>query len=433
MQSVIMPKLGLTMEEGTIIRWLVEEGDEVNKGDVLFEAETDKSVNEVEAPVSGKLGKILFHDGNTVDVLAVIGYILEPNEEPPDQWPEESGLPADTIIKEDSDEIKKQAVATPVAERMARELGVELDKIEGSGAGGKIKKDDVLQAGESSSTKTTTTTKRILASPRAKRLAIQKNISLNQVRGSGPKGRITEQDVIDFINSKEKPQLSRLQQITAKRMVESFTKAPHFYLKIEVDASELVDWHKKISPTLERKYQIHTTISDLLIFLVARTLKNHPRVNSHWIQDDIQINERVNLGFAVALEDGLTVPVIKDAHHKTVLDIARERTILVEKATNGKLTFDDLEGGTFTLSNLGMLGIDEFIAIINPPESAILAVGQIKQRSVVLEGHTVVKPIVYLTLSIDHRVLDGAVSAKFLGDLKDAIEAPEEYFIFQTH
>jgi pyruvate dehydrogenase E2 component (dihydrolipoamide acetyltransferase) len=366
-------------------------------------------------------------------VLAVIGYILEPNEEPPDQWPEESSLPADAIIKVDSDEIKKQAVATPVAERMVRELGVELDKIEGSGAGGKITKEDVLQAGESSSTKTTTTTKRILASPRAKRLAIQKNISLNQVRGSGPKGRITEQDVIDFINSKEKPQLSRLQQITAKRMVESFTKAPHFYLKIEVDANELVDWHKKISPTLERKYQIHTTISDLLIFLVARTLKNHPRVNSHWIQDDIQINERVNLGLAVALEDGLTVPVIKDAHQKTVLEIARERTKLVEKAENGRLTFNDLEGGTFTITNLGMYGIDEFIAIINPPESAILAVGQIKERSVAVEGHTVVKPIVYLTLSIDHRVLDGSVSAKFLGDLKDAIEAPEEYFIFQTH
>ncbi len=293
MRSVIMPKLGLTMEEGTIIRWLVEEGDEVKKGDVLFEAETDKSVNEVEAPVSGKLGKILFHDGATVDVLTVIGYILELNEAPPDQWPEKSVPPADAVKKEALVETRNQVVATPVAERMARELGVGLDQVVGTGGGGKITREDVLRTRESLSTKTITQAKRILVSPHAKRLAAEKSISLGDVRGSGQRGRITEKDVIDYANSKEGTRLNRLQQITAKRMVESFTKVPHFYLKIEVDASELVAWHKKISPTLERKHQIHSTISDLLIFLTARTLKNHPRVNAYWTQDGFQTNTAV--------------------------------------------------------------------------------------------------------------------------------------------
>jgi len=433
MQSVIMPKLGLTMEEGTIIQWMVEEGDDIKKGDILFEAETDKSVNEIEAPASGKLGKIVFHDGATIDVLTVVGYILEPNEESPEEWPEEIISSAESTEKDRLGAVKNLAPATPVAERMAHELGVDLELVKGTGGGGKITKENILRAKESVSTKSTTKSDRVLASPRAKKLAAKEGISLNQLQGSGTKGRITEQDVIDYVNSRESIALSHIQQVTAKRMVESFSNAPHFYLKIEVDATELNDWHRKISPTLERNHQIRTTITDFLILLVSRTLTNHPRFNAYCIDGKVQTNESINLGLAVAVEDGLIVPVIKNADQKTVLEIARDRSTLVEKAVNGNLDYTDLEGGTFTLTNLGMLGIDEFTAIINPPESAILAVGQIKERSVVTKGEIVIKPIVNLTLSIDHRVLDGAVSANFLGDLKDAIESPDEYFIFHTN
>ena len=199
MQSVIMPKLGLTMEEGTIIQWMVEEGDDIKKGDILFEAETDKSVNEIEAPASGKLGKIVFHDGATIDVLTVVGYILEPNEESPEEWHEEIISSAESTEKDRLGAVKNLAPATPVAERMAHDLGVDIELVKGTGGGGKIAKEDVLRTKEFFSAKTTTKKERIFASPRAKRLAAEKGISLSQVQGSGTRGRITEQDVIDFI------------------------------------------------------------------------------------------------------------------------------------------------------------------------------------------------------------------------------------------
>jgi len=430
MKPVIMPKLGLTMEEGTILLWKKNEDEIVKKGEVLLEVETDKSVNEVEANVEGRLGKIVYTEGETVDVLTVIGYILESEDKEPENWDEHlkslsSGEHETTILRPVPAE---NLNASPVAKRMAADLGLELYLVNGTGKGGKITKEDVLRVNESLSKITASKPQNILASPRAKKLASEKGISLELINGSGPKGRITETDVINHINLQETNKPSRLKQITAQRMVQSFTSTPHFYLKIEVDASKLASLRTKLSYRFNINNDVHITFTDLLIVLVAQSIKRHPIVNAFWVQESIQMNHNINLGLAVAVKEGLIVPVIKKADKKTIIEIANERAVLIEKAINLKLSIDDLEGGTFTISNLGMFGIDEFSAILNPPQSAILAVGQIKDRVLADKGEMIIRPTVFLTLTIDHRILDGFLGSQFLSDLKDAIENPVSYF-----
>jgi len=430
MKPVIMPKLGLTMEEGTILLWKKNEDEIVKKGEVLLEVETDKSVNEVEANVEGRLGKIVYTEGETVDVLTVIGYILESEDKEPENWDEHlkslsSGEHETTILRPVPAE---NLNASPVAKRMAADLGLELYLVNGTGKGGKITKEDVLRVNESLSKITASKPQNILASPRAKKLASEKGISLELINGSGPKGRITETDVINHINLQETNKPSRLKQITAQRMVQSFTSTPHFYLKIEVDASKLASLRTKLSYRFNINNDVHITFTDLLIVLVAQSIKRHPIVNAFWVQESIQMNHNINLGLAVAVKEGLIVPVIKKADKKTIIEIANERAVLIDKAINLKLNIDDLEGGTFTISNLGMFGIDEFSAILNPPQSAILAVGQIKDRVLADKGEMIIRPTVFLTLTIDHRILDGFLGSQFLSDLKDAIENPVSYF-----
>ncbi len=430
MKPIIMPKLGLTMEEGTILLWKKNEDEIVKKGEVLLEVETDKSVNEVEANVDGRLGKIVYTEGETVDVLTVIGYILESEDKEPENWDEHlkslsSSKHETTILRPVPAE---NLNASPVAKKMAADLGLELYLVNGTGKGGKITKEDVLRVNESLSTKTASKPQNILASPRAKKLASEKGISLELINGSGPKGRITETDVIYHINLQETIKPSRLKQITAQRMVQSFTSTPHFYLKIEADASKLASLRTKLSSRFDINNDVHITFTDLLIVLVAQSIKRHPIVNAFWVQESIQMNHNINLGLAVAVKEGLIVPVIKKADKKTIIEIANERAVLIDKATNLKLSIDDLEGGTFTISNLGMFGIDEFSAILNPPQSAILAVGQIKDRVLADKGEMIIRPTVFLTLTIDHRILDGFLGSQFLSDLKDAIENPESYF-----
>lgn len=426
MQPVIMPKLGLTMEEGTIIRWMKNEGDTIEKGEILIEVETDKAVNEVESTDSGTLGKIYFDDGKTVEVLTVIGYILDPGEEAPDEWPEPM-IPREE--KEPKKTVEAQPVpvqATPIAKKLAAERGVDLDNVSGTGKNGTITKEDVLRYAEREQVTEVHPAHKIIASPRAKKFAREKGIPLEGIQGTGPGGRITEQDVISFIETQELITPSRIQQITAKRLTESFTTVPHFYLRIEVDASELVQWRERLLPTIENAIGVRLTYTDMLVQLVARTLEKHPKLNASWEGGFIRLIEEINLGIAAATDEGLVVPVIKDTNRKGLAQIAEERKRLAEKAQSGKLGLSDLEGGTFTLTNLGMFGIDDFDAIINPPQSAVLAVGRIAERPYVESSKVVVKPTIRLSLSMDHRVLDGAVAARFLDDLRGWIETPEE-------
>jgi pyruvate dehydrogenase E2 component (dihydrolipoamide acetyltransferase) len=421
MREVIMPKLGLTMEEGTIIRWLKAEGEKVEKGKPLFEVQTDKVVMEVEAPASGTLGKILTPEGETVPVVQVIAYILEPGEEAPEKWPIPVAIAEAALAKVVS---SAKVLATPAARRLARDEGINLTQIRGSGEGGMITREDLLHFLEEKPAPKVV--ERVKATPRARRLAQEKGVDLSQVRGTGPEGRITEKDLLDFLAAQELLTPGPIQRLTAQRMSESFTSAPHFYLTIEAKATKLVELRDRLRPIIEEKAGVRLTFTDILIVLVAKALRDHPLANASWEEGSIRIWKEMNIGLATAVEEGLIVPVIKRADEKALAQIARERKELADKAAEGRLSLEELEGGTFTLTNLGMFGVDEFGAIINPPQSAILAVGRIGERPVVEEGLVVARPTIRLTLSVDHRVLDGAEGARFLSDLKRLIEEPEE-------
>lgn len=428
MQPLIIPKLGLTMDEGTVVRWHKKEGDTVEKGDILFEVETDKAINEVESPSSGTFGKALIKEGETAAVLQVIGYLLEPGESPPEAWPEPEA-PAETLEKpETAQATKVKTRATPVALRLARERGMNLTQIEGTGKYGTITKEDILHFQEKLREEEKRPRRTFVASPRAKRLAKEKGISLEGIKGTGPRGRIREDDVISIMRAKKLVSPSRIQTITAERLTRSFTTVPHFYLHIELDASELVAWREELLPAVEESVGVHLTYTDMLVLSVAKALENHPHLNASWVEGNIHMMEAINLGIATAIDEGLVVPVIKNTNQKDLAEIAQERKRLAEKAQERKLGVADLEGGTFTLTNLGMFGVDDFDAIINPPQSAILAVGRIAERPFAERGIVVVKPTLRFSLSIDHRVLDGAVAARFLDDLKRLVESPQELF-----
>lgn len=427
MIEVIMPKLGLTMEEGTLVRWLKAEGEKVEKDEPLFQVETDKVSMEVEAPASGTLGKILVPEGETVPVVQVIGYILEPGEEVPEEWPAAEHVRGVTMPISAVTPAKR--VATPAARRLARDKGLDLGQIEGTGEAGVITSEDVLRFEEKPMREVVTVRPgRIKASPRARRLAEEKGISLEEIEGSGQGGRVTEQDILGFLASQELVTPSPIQRVTAKRMSESFTSAPHFYLSVEAVATRLFEWRERLVPAIEEEVGVRLTFTDMLIILVAEALKGHPLANASWEDGRIRIAKEINIGMATAVEEGLIVPVIKNADQKGPVEITRERFELADKAAKGELSLEELEGGTFTLTNLGMLGVDEFWAIINPPQSAILAVGRIIERAVVEEGQVMARPTIRLTLSVDHRVLGGAEGARFLDDLRVLIEQPREMF-----
>jgi len=235
-----------------------------------------------------------------------------------------------------------------------------------------------------------------------------------------------EKDVLTFLDGFEIVQPSRKEQISAERLTASFTSTPHFYLRNYVDASEVLSWQERLNPEVREASGCCLTLTDLFILLTAHTLERHPRLNASWRTGRIRVYKAVQLGLAVAGPDGLTVPVIQNANQRTLPEIAAERERLVEKAQAGKLATNDLEGGTFTISNLGMFGVDEFTAVINPPQSAVLAVGRVAERAVVIQGQVGVRQMLTLTLSIDHRVVDGAAAAQFMSDLRAAFENPSD-------
>ncbi|MEM3434034.1 MAG: dihydrolipoamide acetyltransferase family protein, partial [Candidatus Methanomethyliaceae archaeon] len=341
MIEVVMPKLGLTMEKGTILRWLKAEGEEVRMGTPLFVVETDKAVMEVEAPASGVLGKIVVPEGSTVPVAQVIAYILAPGERPPERWPTPERL--------------AEATSAFCALGSAGERGLRPPAEDVSA---KIRSE------------------RVIASPRARRLAQERGISLERITGTGPGGRITEEDVLEYARTLESDLIvpSNIRKLTAERMAQSFTSIPHIHLTMEVVCSKLVELRSSLLSMVEEKTGTRLSFTDMLIVLLARVLRKHPLANASWEEGRIRLMRRVNIGVAVATESGLLVPVIKDADKKSLVQVTAERKDLVEKALAGRLSLDEITGGTFTLTNLGMLGIDQFNPIILPPQSASLAV-----------------------------------------------------------
>ncbi len=400
--SVVMPALEMAQETGKLISWLKKEGESVAKGEPLLEVETDKAVMEIESPGDGVLAGITVMAGTEVPVGRTIAWIVRPGEVPPaDEATVESGRKITAAATSTAAPAIQHATATPAAapsaasvkispkaRRLATERGVNLANVRGSGAGGEILASDILAAAESQS-----------AAPPA---------TLDSDRGSP---------------------VSRLM---AERTTQSWTTVPHFFVVREVDAGALNNARQKLGAEIEKSRGIKLTHTDLLVALVARVLRKHPRVNANWTGAGVRSNAAINVGLAIAVDDGVVAPVIPNADKATLGEIAVQRRDLAERARSGKLRPADLAGGTFTISNLGMFGVDAFTAIIIPPQAAILAVGAIADRVVPVGVGPVarpgIRPIMTLTLSSDHRVVDGARAAEFLRDLVEAIANPQPYF-----
>jgi len=370
-----MPRLSLTMKEGTVIQWFKKEGDTVEKGEPIVEVLSEKATCEVEAPASGVLRKILAEEGMDVPVAGTLGIITAPDEELP-----EIEVAAPPAVE------AEEAVAVP--ERKV------VEKIE----------------------------ERIIASPAAKRLAKEHNIDLNQIRGSGPDGRIVEEDVRVLIGEmrimprvREVIPLTGIRKTAAERVSLSAQTAPQSTITMEVNMSKAAE--------LRGKFGVSYT--DMLVKAVAKALTEHPIINSTLEKEQIKIFADVNIGVAVATETGLVVPVIHDANGKSLTEISSTLKELVEKAKQSKLAKEELTSGTFTITNLGMYGVDVFTPIINPPETAILGVGRVAEKPIVVEEQMVVRPVMQLSLTFDHRVVDGAPAAEFLQKVKQNLESPE--------
>jgi pyruvate dehydrogenase E2 component (dihydrolipoamide acetyltransferase) len=434
----VMPRMGLTMEEGAVVKWHKQVGEQVKKGELLVEIETDKVTTEVESNADGILGKILIAEGVSVPIGTPIAYIIAPGELLPE--PESANQVAQTtqgskpniaftdVTHTRSSSDGQNLRASPAARRAARELNLELEAIEGHGPQGRILETDVRRAWAQ--------IKRAperRATPLAARVAADKGIDLSQVQGSGPRGRIRKSDLLIATAAQEPEgefiELSSAHKVMAERMAASFQTAPHFYLVTEADASALVNLRQNLLPKIEATQGIRLTYTDLLAFFLAKALAEQPMVNAAWADGQIRLNPDVNLGIAVDSPRGLIVPVIHTAEKLSLGQIAQARSGLTEKARAGSLSLDDLAGGTFTLSNLGAFRVDTFNAVLNPPQAAILAVGQIHDKVVPHEGQPAIRPVIGLSLTCDHRVLDGAAGARFLTRLVELIEEPYSFFI----
>jgi pyruvate dehydrogenase E2 component (dihydrolipoamide acetyltransferase) len=435
--NVIMPALEMAQETGKVIRWLKTPGSRVEKGEPIVEIETDKITVEIESPASGVLRDVTALEGEVVPVGRTIAVIAEEGAPSADAFapvtvgPTSSApvhvspverhtvqagpVAADAFTPPAASPVR----ASPLARKVAEQHGVDIAQIRTST--GRIEKADVLAYVESRRS-AGNGVRLTAASPKARRLAMERGVDVRTLSGSGPAGAVLASDVEAAHVAAPAAQpaasagVSTVWRVMAERMTQSWTTAPHFYLVREVNASRLMSWRSKAPKGV--------TYTDLLVRLVAAALAQHPRVMVSWKDGTIVQHSDVNIGLAVAIEDGLVVPVIHRANTLSLAEIAARREELVTRAQSGKLRPADIQGGVFTISNLGMYGVDAFNAIVNPPQAAILAVGRIADRVVPVNGHPAVAPMMVLTLSCDHRALDGARGAQFLGALADLVEEP---------
>ena len=441
-QAVIMPKLGQTVEEASIVRWHKTEGDTVKKGDVLFEIETDKAVLEVESFYDGTLLKILVRAEETVPVSSTVGFVGEKGEE----VPQEAAKPAPAPAREKAapqrsapapvpeaarPAIQAQPAAAPVsvpapapaapdqparvfisprARALAREKAIKPDGIAGSGPNGRIVVKDVEKylgdRGYDS----------IRISAAAKKIAIREGIDILSVRGSGVSGRIMVSDVERAVAEKPR-KMSKMRQVIAQRLTESFTSTPHFYVSVSVDMTDLMAYRQVLKEQGGRY-----TVTDFIMEAVVLSLQEFPTLNSVTDGKAVRWYGSVDLGMAVALDEGLVVPVIRNADELSMMELHDTARALAGRAREGKLLPDEMSGSTFTVSNMGMLNVESFSAIINPGEAAILAIGSTADEAAVRGGKVVVRSIMKMTLSADHRIVDGRMGAEFINAIKDKLE-----------
>ena len=424
-EIIRMPKMSDTMEEGVIAGWLKKVGDEVKSGDILAEVETDKATMELESYDDGFLLHVGVKDGESVPVDGVIAIIGEKGENIDDILKEVSNEQNNNEAVDAKDE-KEEIVDedNPVEENLEVKEEEEVKNTED-----KIEDINIDFSNESD---------RIKASPLAKKLASEKGVDISMVKGSGDGGRIIKEDIENFKHSENIPTkevklpeiyskesyeeipVSQMRKTISKRLAESKFSAPHFYLTMEIDMDNCVEGRNKINETSDVKI----SFNDIIIKAAAVSLRKHPMVNASFLTDKIRVNNHIHIGVAVAVDEGLLVPIIKFADNKSLSHISTEVRNLAGKAKNKELQPSDWEGNTFTISNLGMFGIDEFTAIINPNDACILAVGGIKNTPVVKNGEIVPGNVMKVTLSCDHRIVDGAIGSAFLKTLKELIEDP---------
>ena len=440
--QVILPALGMAQETGIIVRWLKEEGQEVTKGEALVEIETDKATVEIEAAASGILTNITGAVGVEIPVGQVIASIIDSSNASQEYILTKGGNAYRNTVSDghepsQSGDSHYGATASPLAARIAAEHNLNLGTIKPSGK--RIQSSDVLaHLQDLQTTKPSSDGQLRLApaSPKSRRLATEQGKDIGSIQGSGPGGAVLVADlgtmqiqpaqapiakpVMASTVTQQESQVSHIWRIMAERTTQSWTSVPHFYLVREVNASRLISWREHIQKRSSEK----VTYTDLLTKVVVEALREHPRLNASWHAGSIILHEEINIGLAVAVDEGLVVPVIHSADEYSVQELAGMRKELIAKAQSGRLNLKDIQGGTFTISNLGMYGVDAFNAIINSPQAAILSIGRIAERVVPVLGQPSVQPMMVLSLSCDHRVVDGARGAQFLSTLADLVEEP---------
>ncbi len=453
--SIVMPQLGYDMREGTVVRWIKQEGEEVAANEVIAEIETDKAVVEFKPTTGGVLRRIVAGEGIAVPVGELIAVIGDADEALPDDLsspdalapaaaaePATAPAPSAAPAVAPSGEVR----ASPIARRLARERGVDLAAVTGTGPGGRIVEADVIAAADAAHA--AAETGRVLASPLARRLAREQGIDLAAITGTGPGGRIVEADVIAAAAAQppsepapskapapavapapvpapegtEQAELSRMRQAIASVTSGSKRDAPHFYVAVDIDMTAAMALRRDINDELPSSSRV--SVNDLIVKASALAIGKHPKFNSFYRGDYLQMNPSINVGIAIALESGLIVPCISECESKSLVQIAAASRDLIDRANNGRLQAEEYTGTTYSVSNLGMFDVDSFTAIIYPPHAAILAVGAVKEQPVVRGGQLAIAEIMKATLSVDHRVADGAEAAQFLMEIKRLLEKP---------
>lgn len=444
-----MPAMGQTMQEATILKWLKQEGESVKKGEPLLEIMTDKVSMEIESDYSGTLLKILQEPEAVVPVQGPLAIIGESGEDISSLLAEVSGRPpAEAAVPLRSTPVREPSPppllapqpesptlgepsfptampfkVSPRARKRAEEAGIDLRLLagRGSGPGGRIIESDVLALIEE---------QRVRATPLAERIAAERGVELRELVGTGPGGKVLKEDVLRAITPPAPPAepqripIVGMRKAIAEAVVRSFYTAPHVTMTMEVDMTEAMALYRRLAEEVQRRYQQSLSLTALIARATVLALKDHPRLNATVEQETLLLWPDVHLGIAVALPEGLVAPVIHNADRKSLLELSQEIKKLADRAREGRLTPQEISGGTFTITNLGGYGIEEFTPIINPPQVAILGVGQIARKPVVVEDRIEPRDRMKLSLSFDHRVIDGAPAAEFMRDIKEYLEAP---------
>jgi pyruvate dehydrogenase E2 component (dihydrolipoamide acetyltransferase) len=413
--SVVMPALEMAQETGKLVSWKKKEGEQVRKGDMLLEIETDKAVVEIEAGGDGVLAGVTAKEGDVVPVGQTIAWLLRPGEAVPAGGPQtQSGRKMESVAASAAPAAAAPAAPpsaagpriSPKARRLAQEHGIDITQLRGSGSGGEILADDILKASAAWSAPPT---------GQARPSEVVSGFSRTQATAGASR---TDADP---------PVVSSIGRIMAERTTQSWTTVPHFFVARDVDATALTAARERLIPAIEKSHGVKVTHTDLLVAAVARALRQHPRMNGSWANNTVALNSDVNVALAMAVENAVVTAVIRNADQAPVGAIAKQRKELAERARSNKLQPADISGATFTISNLGMFGVDAFTAIIVPPQAGILAVGAIAGRVVAVDGMIGVRPMMTLTLSSDHRIVDGARAAQFLNDVVVSLTEPDKW------